>query len=109
MDERAATLGGARIAAAGDLPARCYVRVRRAVLRKLRGLAGTEGAGRCLVRTSPIRWIPELPDHPPTADHPWRIAHPMLCALRLAGDPSRGREIVESWGIVPDGSERADR
>jgi len=29
------------------------------------------------------------------------VAHPMVCALRLAADPSRGREIVESWGIVP--------
>jgi len=52
---------------------------------------------------SPIRWIPELSGHPPTDQHPWRIANPILCALRLAADPARGREIVESWGVVPGG------
>lgn len=102
VDERAATLGGARIAAASDLPARCYVSSPGA-LRRLRGLAGS-GATRCLVRRSPIRWQPELADHPPDGDHPWRVAHPVLCALRLAADPARGREIVDAWGIVP-GSE----
>jgi hypothetical protein len=25
----------------------------------------------------------------------------MVCALRLARDPARGREIVQDWGIVP--------
>jgi hypothetical protein len=25
----------------------------------------------------------------------------MLCAIRLAGEGARGREIVEDWGIVP--------
>jgi hypothetical protein len=29
------------------------------------------------------------------------VAHPVLCAVRLAADPARGREIVEDWGIVP--------
>lgn len=102
VDERAATLGGARIAAAGDLPARCYVDSNTA-LRRARGLAG-QGAPRCFVRLSPVRWIPELAGHPPTERHPWRIAHPILCALRLAADPARGREIVESWGVIPEGS-----
>jgi hypothetical protein len=27
-----------------------------------------------------------------------------VCALRLAADPARGREIVEAWGIVPGSS-----
>jgi hypothetical protein len=25
----------------------------------------------------------------------------MVCALRLAADPARGREVVDDWGIVP--------
>jgi hypothetical protein len=101
VDERAATLGGARIAAVGDLPARCYIRSASA-LRRARGLADrASGArARCWVRSSPVVWIPLNDDHPPDADHPWAIAHPQLCALRLAADPSRGREIVEAWGII---------
>lgn len=105
VDERAATLGGARIAAASDLPARCYVRSEASV-RKLRNLiepANRGEAARCYVRTSPVAWLPELPDHEPDDAHPWRIAHPMICALRLAADPARGREIVNAWGIVPGG------
>lgn len=100
VDERAATLGGAKIAAAGDLPARCYVTAPASV-RRLRPLADRNKPTRSLVRVSPITWIPELDGFEPTSDHPWRIAHPMVCALRLAADMARGREIVEAWGIVP--------
>lgn len=100
VDERAATLGGARIAAAGDLPARLYVPNERA-LRRLRPLVDREGTPVTWVRVAPIRHLPLNPDHPPDASHPWSVAHPIICALRLAADPARGREIVEDWGIVP--------
>jgi hypothetical protein len=56
---------------------------------------------RCWVRVSPVTWLPLNDEHPPDAEHPWAIGHPQLCALRLAADPARGREIVEDWGIVP--------
>lgn len=101
VDERAATLGGARIAAAGDLPARCYVDS-AASLRRLRSLASSDEPARTFVRVAPIRWLPELEGFGPSDDFPWRIAHPILSALRLATDMSRGREIVEAWGIVPE-------
>jgi hypothetical protein len=105
VDVRAATLGGARIAAVGDLPARCYVRsasaLRRARALGERGPNDPELPVRCWVRASPVTWLPLNEDHPPDAAHPWSIGHPQLCALRLAADPSRGREIVEAWGIVP--------
>lgn len=100
VDERAATLGGARIAAAGDLPARCYVRSPSA-LRRLRSLVDRSAPTRCWVRKPPIQWIPLNDDFPPDDEHPWSIAHPVLCAVRLAADPARGQEIVEAWGIVP--------
>ncbi len=100
VDERAATLGGAHIAAAGDLPARCYVPT-AAALRRARGLVDRELPTRCWVRQSPVRWLPELDGLPPDDEHPWRVAHPLVCALRLGADPARGREIVDSWGIVP--------
>jgi hypothetical protein len=100
VDERAATLGGARIAAAGALPARCYVRSPSA-LRKLRGLVDRDEPTRCWVRRAPVSWLPLNDDHPPDDEHPWSVAHPVLCAVRLAADPARGREIVEDWGIVP--------
>lgn len=100
VDERAATLGGARIAAAGDLPARCYVAT-AASIRRLRSLASRDQPTRTFVRVAPVRWLPELDGFPPNDDFPWRVAHPILCALRLARDMSRGREIVEAWGIVP--------
>lgn len=101
VDERAATLGGARIAAVGDLPARCYVRSASA-LRRARGLVdrSSDAPARCWVRSAPTVWVPVNADHPPDADHPWAVGHPQLCALRLAADPARGREIVEAWGIV---------
>jgi hypothetical protein len=102
VDERAATLGGARIPAVGDLPARCYVPSAGALRRALR-LADRERATRCWVRRSPVAYLPENGDHPPDADHPWRVAHPIVCALRLGRDPARGKEIVDAWGIVPGG------
>ncbi len=104
VDERAATLGGARIAAAGDLPARCYAP--KAAMRRLRPLASERlhsqnQSAQTLVRLAPVRWLPELDGLEPDDDHPWRIAAPILCALRLGSDRSRGREIVEDWGVVP--------
>jgi hypothetical protein len=103
VDERAATLGGARIPAVGDLPARCYVPSAGALRRALR-LVDRERATRCWVRRSPVAWLPENIEHPPDDAHPWRIAHPIVCALRLGRDPARGQEIVDSWGIVPGGA-----
>lgn len=100
VDERAATLGGARIPAAGDLPARLYVRSASAY-RRARKFVDASAPTRCWVRRAPVEWLPENPDHPPTGEHPWPVGHPLLCALRLAADPARGREIVEDWGIVP--------
>ena len=102
VDERAATLGGARIPAVDDLPARCYISSPR-LLRRARALADHDQPARCWVRPPPTRWLPEMPDAPSDPTHVWRPAHPIVSALRLAGDAARGREIVESWGIVPDG------
>lgn len=102
VDERAATLGGARIAAVGDLPARVYVRDDR-VLRRLRPLADRDTATRTWVRVSPVRHLPLNEEHLADDTHPWQVAHPIVCALRLAADPARGSEIVEDWGIVPGG------
>ena len=53
------------------------------------------------MRRAPVTWLPLNDDHLPDGDHPWAVAHPVLCAVRLAADPARGREIVEDWGIVP--------
>lgn len=103
VDERAATLGGAHITAAGDLPARCYVRSASA-LRRARSLAERGQPARCWVRPAPVAWLPENHEHQPDAAHPWHVAHPLVCALRLAADPARGREMVEAWGIVPGAS-----
>jgi hypothetical protein len=102
VDERAATLAGARIPAVGDLPARCYV-FSPGLLRRARALADGDRPTSCWVRPPPTRWLPAMPDAPPDPDHPWTVAHPVVSALRLAIDPARGREIVESWGIVPTG------
>ena len=100
VDERAATLGGARIPAIGDLPARGYLPTASA-LRRVRSLADHHAPTRCWVRVAPVTYLPENTEHPPSATHPWRVAHPIICALRLAADPARGREVVEDWGIVP--------
>lgn len=100
VDERAATLGGARIAAAGDLPARFYVRS-AAALRKLRSFVDRDSPTRCWIRRSPTSWIPLNDEHPPDDEHRWTVGHPVLCAVRLAADPARGHEIVEDWGIIP--------
>lgn len=99
VDERAATLGGARIAAAADLPARCYAP--KAAMRRLRPTASPDESAQTFVRLPPVHWLPELEGYEPDETHPWRIAHPILCALRLGADRSRGREIVEDWGVVP--------
>ena len=105
VDERAATLGGARIAAAGELPSRCYVRS-PAALRRVRSLVDRDEPTRCWVRRAPVEWLPLNDAHPPDDAHPWAVAHPIVCAVRLAADPARGHEIVEDWGIVPDPAER---
>lgn len=108
VDERAATLGGARIPAVGDLPARVYVTA-PGVLRRARRLADASAPTRTWVREAPVEWVPVHEDFPPNEGHPWLIGHPMLCALRLARDPARGREIVADWGIVPTDGTGADR
>jgi hypothetical protein len=100
VDERAATLGGARIPAVGDLPARCYLPSAGALRRAIR-LTDRHEPTRCWVRGAPVAWLPTNDAHPPDADHPWLVAHPIVCALRLARDPARGREIVDAWDIVP--------
>lgn len=100
VDERAATLGGARLAAVGDLPGRAYL-TSPGALRRARALAERGAPARSWVREAPVRWLPRNEEHPPDAAHPWHVAHPIVCALRLAADPARGREIVEAWGIVP--------
>jgi len=97
---RAATLGGAPIAAAADLPTRCYAP--KAAVRRLRPHSRTDEPARTWVRLAPVTWIPELAGFEPDEAHPWRIAHPIVCALRLATDEARGREIVEDWGVVPE-------
>ncbi len=101
VDERAATLGGARIPAAGDLPARAYLSAESS-LRRVRALIDRKLPTRTWVRMAPVTYLPENPGLLPSDVHPWRVAHPVLCALRLAADPARGREIVEDWGIVPE-------
>ena len=55
VDERAATLGGARIAAAGEIPARCYVRS-AAALRRLRSWIDRDAPPRSWVRAAPVDW-----------------------------------------------------
>jgi hypothetical protein len=107
VDERAATLGGARIAAVSDLPARCYV-TSPSALRRARSMADRDQPVRTWVRAAPVRWLPEHPEHAPDDAHPWRVAHPIVCALRLAADPARGREIVQAWGIVPGDGDDPD-
>lgn len=105
VDERAATMGGARITAAGDLPARLYL-TSAAALRKARGLVDRERPTRSWVRLAPVTWVPDNDAHPAGPTQPWRVAHPVLCALRLAADPARGREIVEAWGVAGTGTVR---
>lgn len=103
VDERAATIGGAKIAAAGELPARAYV-MNPAVIRRARALANRSEPTRTHLRLAPVTWVPINDDLTPDAEHPWNVAHPIVCALRLAADPARGREIVENWGIIPTGA-----
>ena len=103
---------GARRRAGGDTrrrPGRRRRSAPRTLLRAL-GLGAATAARsgrprraptRCWVRRSPVDWIPLHDEHPPDDEHPWSVAAPMLCAVRLAADPARGREIVEDWGIVP--------
>ncbi len=108
VDERAATLGGARIPAAGDLPARVYITA-PGVLRRARRLADQQVPTRTWIRESPVEWLPSHDDYPPNEDHPWFIAHPMVCALRLGRDRARGREILQDWGLVPGESREHDQ
>lgn len=104
VDERAATLGGARVPAVSGLPARCYLPDASA-LRRVRPLvAASDEPVRCWVRRAPVTWLPLNDEHPPDEAHPWNVGHPLVCALRIAADPARGREIVEAWGIVPGAS-----
>ena len=99
VDERAATMGGAKITAAGNLPARMYLTSPTA-LRKVRSLVDREQPTRSWVRLAPVTWLPDNENYPPTDTQPWRVAHRVVCALRLAADPARGQEIVEAWGIL---------
>lgn len=104
VDDLAATLGGAPIPSAANLTPRFYV-YGEANLRRLIRQRDDLSPTRCFARMPPTRWVVENKEvekgnH---GRYPWTIGHPLLCALRLAKNGSRGREIVEAWGIVPEG------
>ena len=71
-------------------------------LRRARSLVDREQPTRSWVRLAPVTWLPDNENYPPTDTQPWRVAHRVLCALRLAADPARGQEIVEAWGILSE-------
>ena len=91
VDERAATLGGARIPAAGDLPARCYVPTAGGLRRALR-LADREGdrAARSWVRRR-AGVLAADERRPPARREPPVVRRPpdRVCAAPGAGSGSR--------------------
>lgn len=103
-DVVAANVFGAPAPVSGDYPADFYVpdtrsiRVARAVYGEPMG-AELRGA---TVAIPPVKWVCE---HRVDAialgrDHPmleFGFVHPVIAALDLAADPSRGREILDSW------------
>ena len=116
VDERAATLGGARIPAVGDLPARCYVPVRRrAAARAAPGrprpthpVLGPPGPGRLAAgeRRAPARRRPPLAGRPPDRLRPAPRPRPRPRAgdRRRLGHRARRRRVTVVLSGRRDGS-----
>lgn len=102
----AAAAWGAPIVIGSGAPPDFYVPsaaiVRRAVRRL--GEAGFEER-RATVAVAPTPLATAQPYEPqPTSSLHWPIAHPVVVALDLAQDRSRGREIIDDW--TPKGFDR---
>lgn len=74
--------------------------------RTLRATADQLGVARgnrfaAAAQVAPVRHVPSTDLR---GRAPWQLAHPAVCALELARDPARGREILADW--TPDGGER---
>ncbi|MFC8044917.1 hypothetical protein [Nocardia sp. NPDC057353] len=104
-DSHAAAAYGAPIAIRADSPPDFYV-PDSAVLRRAAKLLGTTNRGRgdraATLRVSPVGYVCRHRVAPQAGE--WPLAHPLFVALDLAGDPGRGREIVELW--TPEGEFR---
>lgn len=103
-DTVAANAYGAFAVIRGDFPPDFYVpggRIIRLALH-LYGRAVTYESRGATVAVPPVRWACQRRIDTPQLgrDHPWAewpVVHPLLAALDLAREPSRGREILESW------------
>ncbi len=104
----AAAAWGARIVVSSGSPPDFYVpnaAITRKAIRHLGG-ATVESRG-ATVATAPSPLVTAERRYPGSERTPWlhwQPAHPVVVALDLAQDPSRGREILDEW--TPEGIDR---
>jgi hypothetical protein len=96
-DSLAAAAYGAPTGVRTDYPPDLYVpdttTARRA--ETLLGLPTSTAARGATIKIAPVPQICTRRNPPRTGG--WPLAHPLFVALDLAGDPSRGVEIIEAW------------
>lgn len=101
-DTRAASAFGAGVVTGADHPPDFYVPDERSmrIARQILGDAAGPDTRAATVALSPVGWACQLRIDPgplgPAAT-PWPLAHPVIVALDLSTDTSRGREILDGW------------
>jgi hypothetical protein len=97
-DALAAAQYGAPIGVRSEHPPDFYV-PDRATARRAEALLGTPSSSQtraARIRTAPVPQVCRRRT-PSRSGGRWPLAHPLFVALDLAGDPGRGREVLDGW------------
>lgn len=94
--DAAAAEWGAPIASRSSAPPDLYAPTGQALRQSIRRLGAASWANRAATIASvPLHVVAN--EQPGSSAHAWRLAHPVVVALDLAQDKSRGWEILQDW------------
>lgn len=101
-DTMAASLYGAPVAIRSNYPPDFYVPSEAVFRRAIRLLGSSHGPAdvKATIKVAPIPMVCERrvdAARRRLGNERWPLAHPLFVALDLAGDPGRGREVLDGW------------
>jgi hypothetical protein len=98
-DTLAAAAYGAPVGVRADFPPDFYVPDEATAHRAatMLGVPASEAARGATLHVAPVRQVCAIRRPAQGTETPWPLTHPLFVALDLAGDPGRGREILDGW------------